>query len=75
MIKERYQDNIIQSTIVRILKERIGKETSDNFLEILLHQKIDLFKPYHNQIQKNIEKLIEKNCIRRNGIFYEYIPN
>ena len=75
MITERYQDNIIQSTIVRILKERIGKETSDNYLQIRLHQKIDLFKPYINQIQKNIENLIEKSCIRRNGIFYEYIPN
>ena len=70
----RYQNNIIQTTIVRILKERIGMETTIDKLIILLNHKIDLFQPSNQQILDNIEKLIDKECVKRDGIFYEYFP-
>ena len=71
---ERYQNSIIQTTIVRILKERIGMETTIDKLIILVNHKIDLFHPSNQQILDNIEKLIDKECVKRDGIFYEYIP-
>ena len=36
-------------------------------------KQIDLFKAQPQQIKENVEKLIEKNIIKRNGPSYEYI--
>ena len=49
-------------------------ETTQDKLIILLNHKIDLFKPTNQQILDNIEKLIDKECVKRDGIFYEYFP-
>ena len=75
MIK-RYQDNILQATITRIMKSRIGQETNHVWLLNETDRQIDLFKAQPQQIKENIEKLIEKNIIKRsrkNGSIYEYI--
>ena len=75
MIK-RYQDNILQATITRIMKSRIGQKTNHVWLLNETDRQIDLFKAQPQQIKENIEKLIEKNIIKRsrkNGSIYEYI--
>ncbi len=75
MIK-RYQDNILQATITRIMKSRIGQETNHVWLLNETGRQTDLFKAQPQQIKENIEKLIEKNIIKRshkNGSIYEYI--
>ena len=75
-IIKRYQNNIIQSTITRIMKSRIGQETTHVWLMNETSKQIDLFKAQPHQIKENIEKLIEKNVIKRSdkiGSMYEYI--
>jgi len=75
-IIKRYQDNIIQATVTRIMKSRIGQETSHVWLVGETSKQIDLFKAQPQQIKENIEKLIEKNVIKRsdkNRTCYEYI--
>ena len=75
-ITKRYQDNILQATLTRIMKSRIGQETSHVWLINEAAKQIDLFKAQPQQIKENIEKLIEKNIIKRsekNRTCYEYI--
>ena len=75
-INKKYQDNILQSTLTRIMKSRIGQETTHIWLVNETSKQIDLFKAQPQQIKENIEKLIEKNIIRRsedNRTCYEYI--
>jgi DNA-binding MarR family transcriptional regulator len=75
-IIKRYQDNIMQATVTRIMKSRIGQETSHVWLVGETSKQIDLFKAQPQQIKENIEKLIEKNVIKRsdrNRTCYEYI--
>ena len=75
-ISKRYQDNIIQATITRIMKTRIGQENTHTWLVNETAKQIDLFKAQPPQIKENIEKLIEKNVIKRceGKIYcYEYI--
>ena len=75
-IIKRYQDNILQATLTRIMKSRIGQETSHVWLVNEASKQIDLFKAQPQQIKENIEKLIEKNVIKRNENnkgCYEYI--
>ena len=64
-ITKRYQDNILQATLTRIMKSRIGQETSHVWLINEAAKQIDLFKAQPQQIKENIEKLIEKNIIKR----------
>ena len=68
-----YEDNIIQATLTRIMKGRIGKETTHVWLVNETAKQIYLFKAEPQQIKENIEKLIEKNIIKRNYSSYEYI--
>ena len=73
---KRYQDFIIQATLTRIMKSRIGQETTHNWLVTESAKQIDIFKAQPSQIKENIEKLIEKNYIKRseqNRNCYEYI--
>ena len=70
---KKYEDNIIQATLTRIMKGRIGKETTHVWLVNETTKQIDLFSAEPQQIKENIEKLIEKNIIKRNHSSYEYI--
>ena len=72
-IIKRYQDNILQATVTRIMKSRIGQNTTHVWLVGETSKQVDLFKAQPQQIKENIEKLIEKNIIKRNGPSYEYI--
>ena len=72
-ITKRYQDNILQATLTRIMKSRIGTKTSHVWLVNESSKQIDLFKAQPQQIKENIEKLIEKNIIKRDGGNYDYI--
>ena len=75
-IIRKYQENIIQATVTRIMKSRIGQPTSHVLLVGETSKQIDLFKAQPQQIKENIEKLIEKNVIKRSDAdrtCYEYI--
>ena len=75
-IIKRYQDNILQATLTRIMKSRIGQETTHVWLVGEAAKQTDLFKAQPQQIKENIEKLIEKGFIKRteqNLACYEYI--
>ena len=75
-IIKRYQDNILQATLTRIMKSRIGQETTHVWLVGEAAKQTDLFKAQPQQIKENIEKLIEKNVIKRNAknrTCYDYI--
>jgi len=65
-ILKRYQDNILQSTITRIMKSRINVKTTHTWLINEAAKQIDMFKAQPTQIKDNIEKLIEKQIIKRN---------
>ena len=73
---KRYRDYLIQSNLTRIMKSRIGQVTSHNWLVSETAKQIDRFKAQPQQIKDNIEKLIEKNYIKRdekNKGCYEYV--
>ena len=75
-ITKKYQDNILQATLTRIMKSRIGQETTHVWLVNEASKQIDLFKAQPQQIKENIEKLIEKNIVKRaekNRTCYDYI--
>ena len=75
-IKRRYEENILQSTLTRIMKSRIGIKTTHVWLISECAKQIELFKAQPQQIKENIEKLIEKGIIKRNEkdrTCYEYI--
>jgi DNA-binding MarR family transcriptional regulator len=75
-ITKRYQDNILQATLTRIMKSKIGQTTTHVWLINEAAKQIDLFKAQPQQIKENIEKLIEKNIIKRsekNRTCYDYI--
>ena len=72
-INHKYQENILQASITRIMKSRIGQETSHTWLVNEVSKQVDLFRAQPQQIKENIEKLIEKNIIKRNTSNYEYI--
>ena len=74
-IIKRYQNNILQSTITRIMKSKIGQKTTHFWLVAETRKQIDLFKAQPQQIKENIEKLIEKGVIIRTDYSsncYEY---
>ena len=58
------------------MKSRIGKITNNSWLIIEAINQIDLFQAEPRQSKENIEKLFEKNIIKRsenNKDCYEYI--
>ena len=76
VITKKYQDNIIQATLTRIMKSRIGQETTHTWLISEASKQIDLFEAQPQEIEENIEKLIEKGIIKRaekDKACYEYI--
>ena len=75
MVK-RFQDDILQATLTRIMKSRIGQKTTHVWLVGETSSQIDLFKAQPQQIKENIEKLIEKNIMKRSDndrTCYDYI--
>ena len=75
-ITKKYQDNILQATLTRIMKSRIGETTTHAWLINEVSKQIDLFKAQPQQIKENIEKLIEKSIMKRSEkdlTLYEYI--
>ena len=75
-ITKRYQDNILQATLTRIMKSRIGQKTTHVWIVNETSKQIDLFRAQPQQIKENIEKLIEKNIMKRaetDRTCYEYI--
>lgn len=75
-IIKKEQIFLIQSTLTRILKSRIGKITTHAWLLSETSKQIDRFKAQPQQIKENIEKLIGRNIIKRaeNSMdCYEYI--
>ena len=73
---QRYEEYLIQSALIRIMKSRIGQVTTHNWLVSESIKQIDRLKAQPQQIKENIEKLIEKNCIKRdekNKRCYEYV--
>ena len=76
MIQQRYQDNILQATLTRIMKSRVGQRTTHVWLINEASRQIDLFRAQPQQIKESIEKLIEKNIMKRDEndrTCYEYI--
>ena len=76
IITKKYQDNIIQATTTRIMKGLNGKKVQHLWLINEVSNQIDLFNVQPQQIKDNIEKLIEKNIIKRgekDKSYYEYI--
>ena len=59
-IIKRYESNILQATLTRIMKSRIGQKTTHLWLVEETAKQIDLFNAQPQQIKENIEKLIEK---------------
>ena len=58
-IIKKYESNIIQATLTRIMKNRIGQKTNHSWLIGEATKQIDLFNSQPQQIKENIEKLIE----------------
>ena len=69
-------DNIIQATLTRIMKSQHGKKVQHSWLVNEVSEQIAEFKAQPHQIKLNIEKIIEKNVIKRDeddGSCYMYI--
>ena len=74
-IIKKKEENIIQSTLARIMKSRVGQTTTHAWLINEVSKQIDSFRAQPQQIKENIEKLIEKKIINRGKDLscYEYI--
>ena len=62
---QKYQNNIIQATTTRIMKSQYGKKVQHTWLINEVSNQIEDFNAQPHQIKENIEKLIEKNVIKR----------
>jgi hypothetical protein len=75
-IKKLYMRNIIDSTIIRILKGRIGQESPHAQVVSEVVKQIDMFQAQPPAIKERIESLIEGGYVKRqqnNRNNYEYI--
>ena len=59
------QDNIIQAKLTTIMKSHHGKKVQHSWLVNEVSNQITDFKAQPHQIKENIEKIIEKNIIKR----------
>jgi len=74
--KKKKEDSIIQSNLIRIMKSKIGQVVTHEWLISTTRTQIEMFEAQPPQIKENIEKLIEKGCIKRdpnNRGSYQYI--
>ena len=72
----KFNNNIIQATIARIMKSQNGKKVQHVWLINEVSKQISLFTAQPQQIKENIEKIIEKSIIARdeeNPSYYIYI--
>jgi hypothetical protein len=68
--------NIIDSTVIRILKGRIGQESPHAVVVSEVIKQIDLFQAQPPSVKERIESLIEGGYVKRqqtNRNNYEYI--
>ena len=75
-IIKKYQDNILQSTITRIMKSQNGKKVPHIWLIDEVSKQVTYFNAQPQQIKENIEKIIERNIIKRDekdSSCYQYI--
>ena len=75
-LKQSYEEQLIDLTITRIMKGRIGKDTKHNELMTEICKQIEMFVPKIDQIKNRIENLINRKVIQRNHEFsdmYEYV--
>ena len=74
ILKKRHE-LIVQGNIARIMKSRIKCTTTHSWLVSEVVKQIEEFRPQPHQIKENIEKLIEKNIIKRSDDrgCYEYV--
>ena len=72
---KKNEEYIIQATLARIMKSRIGQITTHVWLINEVSKQIDLFRAQPHQIKENIEKKKKKNFIKRGKDLscYEYI--
>ena len=72
----RYQDNVIQATLTRIMKSHNGKKVQHSWLINEVSKQIIDFTAQPHQIKGNLEKVIEKGIIKRDekeGNLYIYV--
>ena len=76
-IHQLYRDDILESTITRIMKSRIGEIITHDWIINKVLEEIDLFTAKKQEIRDSIEKLIKKNIIikrlDKDEICYEFI--
>ena len=73
---KKNEEYIIQGTLTRIMKSRIGQVTTHTWLVNEVFKQIDLFRAQPQQIKENIEKLIGISIMKRSETdrsCYEYI--
>ena len=71
-----YRNIIIDSTVTRVMKGRIGQKTPHAFLITEVAKQIDLFQAQPPMIKERIECLIEKQILKRNDAdrtCYDYV--
>lgn len=74
--QRNYQNMIIDATITRIMKSRIGLKTSHTWLVNEVSKQVELFTAQPPLIKERIESLIEKQIIKRNDkdrTCYDYL--
>lgn len=74
--QKKYQDILLQMTLTRIMKSRIGVRTTHVWLVGEAAKQTELFKAQPQQIKEAIEKLIEKQIMKRSDkdrTCYEYV--
>jgi len=71
-----YRNIIIDATVTRIMKGRIGQKTTHAFLVAEVAKQIEMFQAQPPQIKERIEALIEKQIMKRKDgdkSCYEYV--
>ena len=71
-ITKRYQDNILQATLTRIMKSRIGQKTTHVWIVNETSKQIDLFRAQPLQIKENNWKKYYERA-ETDRTCYEYI--
>ena len=74
--QKKYQDILLQMALTRIMKSRIGLKTTHVWLVGETAKQMDLFRAQPQQIKEAIEKLIEKQIMKRSEkdrTCYEYV--
>ena len=68
---QKYQNNIVDAYVTRIMKGRINQKTTHLELVNETAKQIELFQAQPIQIKSRIEALIEKEILKRKEGFYD----